>query len=210
MSPFFEETPEELQNSIVQCNSNPWACCEAWLNRRGFDINHERTWRFTALSETTTATVSYTQRTIKIWDLTTEKLILTIPAQEQNVASLIKVSDHIIAFGLGDGSIRLWDIRTNQPISTGSCADHRNQIWTLLKFSDNCIVSGSIGSVAVWDISDIYHPKATVIQQALKAGTYINKISDDSIAFVAVGPKDIVQIWNLFDKNCPTKTSACS
>jgi hypothetical protein len=200
----FQATPRNILYSITTYCRNPWSCCEAWLNRHDFKIDHEKVWRFTVLSETTAATVSYTQKTIKIWDLANGKLILTIPEQDQNIASLIKVSDRIIAFGLGDGSIRLWDMHTNQPISTGSCANHSSQIWTLLKFSDTCIISGSIESIAIWDISDIYHPKATIIPQQLKIGTEITKISENSIAFVAIG-KNILQIWDIFDKNSSIK-----
>lgn len=90
-------------------------------------------------------------RTVRVWDLRTYKLLKTINTLGQGVNALLLTPDRQIISC--DRSIKVWDIGKNIPVKTLS--GHQEEIWALALSQDGTILcSGSADrTVKLWDLA---------------------------------------------------------
>jgi len=93
---------------------------------------------------------------IKIWDLTTYRLIKTISAHHHSVDSIEIISLDRVISGSYDETIKIWDTKTGKALKT---LEGNSESFQCLKLiSDDQLISCSIGkfpeinSIKIWDL----------------------------------------------------------
>jgi WD40 repeat protein len=96
---------------------------------------------------------SSSDKTIGIWDLTSNTLKMILYGHTDEASGLKLVSPEILASGSSDKTIRLWNTITGQLIRTLS--NHTNSIWwsvNLLLSDNQTLVTGSLDkTIKLWD-----------------------------------------------------------
>lgn len=148
---------------------------------------------------------------IRIWDLTTKRIIKILRGHEQDIYSLdfFPDGDRLVS-GSGDRSVRIWDLRSSQCSLTLSIEDG---VTTVAVSPDGkLIAAGSLDrTVRVWDSTTGF------LVERLDCGNENSNGHEDSVysvAFsnngnqIASGSLDrTVKLWNLEGK--PDKKSSC-
>ncbi len=87
-------------------------------------------------------------KTIRIWDLQTEKCTTKLEGHTGTVYCVIRLQDGRIASGSDDGTIRLWNTSgESQTITVGA------SVRCLLQLFDGTLVSGDKAQICFWDVS---------------------------------------------------------
>ena len=143
---------------------------------------------------TTLASTSY-DRTIKVWDLRTEKLRHTLADHGDQVWSVaISADGKLLASGSGDTTIKLWNLESGQLVRT--FAGHADTVWSVAISSDSqTLASGSSDkTIKLWD---------------LRSGQLLRTLSGhaDTVRTIAIHPSDptlasgssdkTIKLWDL-------------
>lgn len=155
---------------------------------------------------------------IRIWDLTTKRIIKILRGHEQDIYSLDFFPDgNRLVSGSGDRTVRIWDLRSSQCSLTLSIEDG---VTTVAVSPDgNLIAAGSLDrTVRVWDSTTGF------LVERLDSGNENGNGHEDSVYSVAfsINGKQIasgsldrtVKLWNLEGKQEPQtiatgKKSSC-
>jgi WD40 repeat protein len=141
-------------------------------------------------------------RTIKLWNLQTGKLLQTLTGHSDAVRALATSPDgKIMASGSGDKTIKIWNLQTGEllrtlPADPSTNTGHSGPVWSVAISPDSkTLASGSYdGTIKIWD---------------LNTGNLIRTLPDhyDSVWSVAIGPDNktlasgsydgTIKIWNL-------------
>lgn len=103
----------------------------------------------------------YPDKTIRIWDLETNKCMKILHGHIQSIKCLKKLDKNRLASGseisfIADDALRIWDI------NTGECMNilegNRTNVISLLRIDDNTLASGSSGGeIILWNcVTDKY------------------------------------------------------
>ncbi|CAN3355325.1 transcriptional repressor Tup1p [Diutina catenulata] len=153
---------------------------------------------------------------IRIWDLTTKRIIKILRGHEQDIYSLDFFPDgNRLVSGSGDRTVRIWDLRSSQCSLTLSIEDG---VTTVAVSPDGALIAaGSLDrTVRVWDSTTGF------LVERLDSGNENGNGHEDSVYSVAftVSGKQIasgsldrtVKLWNLEGKasaNTGSKKSSC-
>ena len=141
---------------------------------------------------------------IKLWDLSDNSLAATLTARDGKriyaLALYVRNGVPILASGSDDGTIRLWDLSTDNHIKTLS--GHRKVINSLTVYEANnktILISGSgNGTIKLWDL-DTYATINTLQGHQSDVCTLCVYDHDDK-SYLASGSHDkSIKIWNLDD-----------
>lgn len=90
-------------------------------------------------------------RTIRLWDLQTNKAVKTYTGHEDVVRALVVLSENEFVSASNDGTLRIWNIHTG--IQSHVLRGHTSFIYSLALVSAQYLVSsGEDRSVRVWDL----------------------------------------------------------
>lgn len=95
-------------------------------------------------------------KTVKIWDITTQQCVCTLEGHKSNVSSISwhPTNPDIIASGSWDHTIKVWDITTKQCCYT--LKDHESSFIMSISWhptNPNRIASGGNCGIRVWDVT---------------------------------------------------------
>ena len=128
-------------------------------------------------------------KTIKVWDLETEKLLNTLKGHSDLVSS-VDIADGKIVSGSLDKTIKVWDLNTGKMLNT--LKGHSEGVLTVV-ISDGRIISGSLDkTIRVWDL------ETGEILNTLKGhseGVRSVVIADEKI--IAGSNDNIIKVWDL-------------
>ncbi|BDU19378.1 hypothetical protein DYGSA30_08350 [Dyella sp. GSA-30] len=90
-------------------------------------------------------------RTLRYWDITTQRCIRSITAHDAAVLSLVRLPGENLATGAADHTIRLWS-------DEGKCLQeftgHEGWVWAMVDLGDDRLATASEdGSVRIWDLA---------------------------------------------------------
>jgi WD40 repeat protein len=90
--------------------------------------------------------------TIRIWEINTGNLLLTLAGHSQPVVAVaIDKSDRVLVSGSHDKTIRIFDLQTQQVLQIISCDSEISAI-TLTLQGDACVSSHHDGTIRVWKL----------------------------------------------------------
>lgn len=119
-----------------------------------------------------------------------------------NIVKWHPTNEVLLSTAHGDGVVRLWDIRKEEPIS--ELTGHRNKAVTALEWNHNDIFTGaSDGNIVHWDLTtdlttDLTESASTILSCSLKDG--LNSISFDAVQNSLMN--------SLSERQCGTKLPA--
>lgn len=127
--------------------------------------------------------------TIKIWDLTTGKCILTLQGHIL-VRSLILLSDGRLASGYLDGTIKIWNLTTGECVRT--MRSHIHTVISFVQLSKEQLISVSVDRIATWNLGTGRCEKTVV---GNRKGGIILHFSNGRLAGTL--GEGIINIWDL-------------
>ena len=80
-------------------------------------------------------------KTIRIWNVTSGLTIKTLTGHTNSVSSLAVLQDGTLASGSADNTIRIWNVTNRSTIKT--LTGHTNQVYSLAVLRDGTVASGS-------------------------------------------------------------------
>jgi len=92
--------------------------------------------------------------TIKIWDVSTEQTLRTLPSHTNWVRSVAFSPDgSLLASGSNDKTIRIWDVSTGQTLRI--LPDHVSAVWSVAFSPDGSLLASGSGddTIKIWDVS---------------------------------------------------------
>ena len=116
----------------------------------------------------------------------------------KTITSLILFTENKLASGSEDKTIKLWDIKQRQSIST--ITGSYEIIQSLLKLNDNTLIAGSHSTIRVFN-TDNKKELYSLIGHEKSVCTLI-KLSEDKI--ISGAYDNLIKIWNLKTKICET------
>ena len=114
----------------------------------------------------------------------------------KTITSLVLMAENKLASGSEDKTIKLWDIKNRQCIST--ITGNYENIQSLLKLDDNTLAAGSYDTIRVFN-TDNKKELYSLIGHEKSVCTMI-KLSEDKI--VSGGYDNLIKIWDLKNKIC--------
>ncbi|MEL6438181.1 MAG: NB-ARC domain-containing protein [Cyanobacteria bacterium J06621_8] len=139
-------------------------------------------------------------KTIKIWDVSTGKVIKTLQGHEAAVRSIIFASDgQTIASGSDDGTIRIWDIDTGRNLKI--LREHQAEIWSIALNPDGRILaSASIdGTVKLWEVQT---GKCLKTLSDHKSWVLYVAFSSDNNTLATTSSDQTIRLWNINTGEC--------
>ncbi|AGO13643.1 AaceriAGL234Wp [[Ashbya] aceris (nom. inval.)] len=151
---------------------------------------------------------------IRIWDLTTKKILMTLQGHEQDIYSLdyFPAGDKLVS-GSGDRTVRIWDLRTGQCSLTLSIEDGVTTV-AVSPGDGKYIAAGSLDrTVRVWDSETGFLVERLDSENELSTG---HKDSVYSVVFTRDGQGVIsgsldrsVKLWDLRGLNGQKSHATC-
>ena len=139
-------------------------------------------------------------KTVKVWDLDTNKCILTLQDHADSVQCITALPNkqHVVS-GSNDKTLKVWDVTSGECLQT--LTGHTDDVECLKILPKNRVASGSNEVIKVWDLTDgkclqtlLGHTFWVLCFLHLPDGTLISGSQDKTIKF-----------WNL-DANLCIKT----
>lgn len=142
-------------NYLASCDFGGAIALEDLQNpdRSIFLEGHTNTvWSVTFSADSRYLLSASSDRTVKLWSVTTGECLQTFTGHEEMVATAKFMSDRLIISGGGDGKIEIWNIETGKCLQT--IASHTNVVYSLLVLPNNKAISGSFDeTIKFWDLS---------------------------------------------------------
>ena len=177
----------------IQTNTYVWSLTMLITNNHlaagvGYDINiynindgnlvsslKGHTWSvydLVQISDDLLASSGGSDRTVRIWNLTTNTCKFILTGHTNWVYGLKQITSRILASGSFDSTIKLWDITSGQLIRT--LTGHRNYIWWSVDLlNSQTLVSGSYdGTINLWNWST-----GECLNTIQKTGPYIKSLA---------------------------------
>ena len=114
------------------------------------------------------------------------------------ITSLVLLTENKLASGSEDKTIKIWDIKKRENIST--ITGNYESVQSLLKINDNTLAAGCHDTIRVFN-TDNKKELYSLIGHEKSVCTMI-KLSEDKI--VSGGYDNLIKIWNLKTKICET------
>jgi WD40 repeat protein/predicted Ser/Thr protein kinase len=128
---------------------------------------------FSPDGETLVTAGDRSETTIKLWDVSTSRLIGTLEGHQDWVSGLKFLPDgKTLVSSSADRTIRLWNFETRRPIRT--LRGHGGELWTLAVSPDGRWVAGGgkDGSVLMWDLASSTNRPAEYRTPLERAGPF--------------------------------------
>lgn len=134
-------------------------------------------------------------RTIKLWDLNTGKLLQTLEGHTSAVHTIIFSRDgQTLVSSSHDGTIKLWNLNTGQPIRT--FIGHEGHVHSIVFTPDErTLVSGSgDGTIKLWDLNT-----GKQIRTLYAGSGHVNSVvlSPDGRVIASGSREGPVELWDL-------------
>ena len=120
----------------------------------------------------------------------------TMSDHTKTITSLVLLSDNKLASGSEDKTIKLWDVKKRQCIST--ITGNYECIYSLLKINDNTLAAGTHNTIRVFN-TDNKKELYSLIGHEKSICTMI-KLDEDKI--ISGGYDNLIKIWDLNNKIC--------
>jgi WD40 repeat protein len=133
-------------------------------------------------------------KTIRIWDLAQEKLIMTLKAP-RGVLCLQFDNDKIVS-GYMDNTIVLWDIKEGKRINT--IKGHTGRVWAVQYDSEKIISGAADRSIKVWDLMTL---NCTIAVPSAHADG-LSCLQFDDRHVVSGAADSVVKVWDVRSLNC--------
>jgi WD40 repeat protein len=102
---------------------------------------------------------------VKVWDVGTGKLLLSLSGHRERVWSVaFRPDGRVLASGSWDGTVKLWDVATGSQLASFDA--HTDRVYALAFTKDGkaLISAGGTrsnrGEAKVWDVAEIIRPMA--------------------------------------------------
>ena len=114
------------------------------------------------------------------------------------ITSLILLTENQLVSGSEDKTIKLWDIKKRQCIST--ITGNYEIIQSLLKLNENTIATGSHSAIRIFNTEN--KKELYCLTGHEKSVCTLIKLSEDKI--ISGGYDNLIKIWDLKTKMCET------
>ena len=141
--------------------------------------------------------VEVKDKSLKIWDISSKKCTKTLNL-EDSITSITKYSDSLnIIFGSSNGSIKLYDIETEEITTLNEYGQH---ITALAIFDENTLVSASNDEcIKLWDLSKLECIVSLRGHEKEISCLIVNKITNQ---IFSGGIDGTVRCWDVEKCNC--------
>ncbi|CAK0776679.1 hypothetical protein CCP4SC76_6230002 [Gammaproteobacteria bacterium] len=156
-------------------------------------------------------------RTVRLWEMDTNKLLATLIGHEGAVCSIAFTPDgHILASGGWDGTVRLWEVASGNPIATLSGS--KGVYSVAFSLNGDILVSGSIDkTIDIWEIAtgNSSNPRKIGLNDAVRSIVFLNDhvlaaASGKKVFLIDIADKASVRIINSFLHKEPVESIAIS
>lgn len=136
-------------------------------------------------------------KTIKIWNMSSETCRTTLYGHTQTIRAIIKINNNTIVSCSEDMLIKLWDIKLSKCIKT--LYGHMAAVCTIIKMNENFLVSGSEDmTIIVWRLdlgksTYFLNGHTSAIRTLLKF---------DNKTFISGSSDHTIKVWNIESGVC--------
>ncbi|CCG83675.1 protein of unknown function [Taphrina deformans PYCC 5710] len=130
----------------------------------------------------TTIITASDDKTIRIWDIPTQKPINTFKGHTDYVrtAEFMTSSPSLYLSGSYDGTVRLWDARVSERGGEVQTLSHEANVERVLPVSGTTVTSAGGSDVRVWDLSSGSQRPLKILQNHAKGVSCLAKTSSNS------------------------------
>ncbi|KAF3889031.1 MULTISPECIES: serine/threonine-protein kinase [Nostocales] len=134
-------------------------------------------------------------KTIKIWQAGTGKLLHTLKSHSENVRAVTLSADgQTLVSGSGDNTIKIWQTRTGQLLNT--LRGHLQPVWSVTLSRDGqTLVSGSEDkTIKIWNVRTGELLKTL---NGHKSAVFSLALTPDGLTLISSSQDKTIKIWNL-------------
>ncbi|KYC38014.1 hypothetical protein WA1_39210 [Scytonema hofmannii PCC 7110] len=134
-------------------------------------------------------------KTIKIWQAVTGKLLHTLRAHSENVRAVSLSADgQTLVSGSGDNTIKIWQTRTGQLLNT--LKGHSQPVWslTLSRDGQTLVSGGQDNTIKIWNVRTGELLKTL---NGHKSAVFSLALTPDGLTVVSGSQDKTIKIWNL-------------
>jgi WD40 repeat protein len=128
-------------------------------------------------------------RTIKIWDLSSGKVLQTLEGHQGSVSSILVDRDKLISTS-ADRTIKIWDLSSGKVLQT--LEGHQGSVHSILVDGGKLISASYDGSIKIWDLSS-----GKVLQTLESHQHWFSSILVDGDKLISASADDTIKIWDL-------------
>jgi WD40 repeat protein len=139
-------------------------------------------------------------KTVKLWNVSTGKVIKTLWGHEAVVRSIAFSSDgQILASASEDRTIKLWDVNTGKTLKT--LQGHQAEIWSIAFSPDSQILASASfdQTVKLWDV---YTGECIQTLNGHQSWVWSIAFSPDNNTIISTSADQTIRIWNLNTGEC--------
>ncbi|MGC1878122.1 MAG: F-box/WD40 repeat-containing protein, partial [Rhabdochlamydiaceae bacterium] len=127
-------------------------------------------------------------RTIKIWDLSSGKVLQTLEGHQRWVNSILVDRDKLISAS-SDCTIKIWDLSSGKVLQT--LDDHRDMVNSILVDGDKLISASGDRTIKIWDLSS-----GKVLQTLEGHQGSVTSILVDGDKLISASADNTINIWD--------------